>query len=197
MAPNGTSSLLDLSLCSSDLLPKISYTVEADLWDSDHFPVQFALTRPYLRPRTHYRWASIIGEVNQALLSVDTIDYDSFLSVIQTSMIKHKNSTQESNKGCPAWWSTRCTNLRHHKRFYLKVHSGMLHFRTGFATRKSLQNYEVLLKQRREVFETRSARMRGIPDFCTTFSEKYEHEFKTFLTLICVSRDLRDHFSTR
>ena len=122
MAPNGTSSLLDLSLYSADFLSKISYTVDAVLCDSDHFPVQLttALTRPYLRSRTHYRWRSIIGEVNLALLAVDNIDYESFLFVTQTAMIRHKESTHDSNRGFPAWWSTRCTNLRHLKRFYLK-----------------------------------------------------------------------------
>ena len=147
------------------------------------------LTRPYLHPRMHYRWSSIIGEVNQALLSVDTIDYDYFLSVIQRAMIKHKNSTQESNKGFSAWLSTRCTNLRYQKRFYLK----------RVQRNASLQDWICYkrLMQRREVFRTLSAKRRGIPDFCTRFSKKYKHEFKTFLTLICVSRDLRDHFSMR
>ena len=73
IAPGGTSSLIDLSLCSADLLPKISYTGEDDLWDSDHFPMQLALsvTPPDLRPRTQYRWSSINAEMNQTLLPVD------------------------------------------------------------------------------------------------------------------------------
>ena len=66
IAPGGTSSLIDLSLCSAELLPKISYTVEDDLWDNDHFPVQLtlSLTPPDLRPRSQYHCSSIITEVN-------------------------------------------------------------------------------------------------------------------------------------
>ena len=66
-------SLTGTVLCSADSLPKIFYTIENDLWDSNHFPVQLtmSLTPPHLRPKTQYRWLSIINEVNEALIPVD------------------------------------------------------------------------------------------------------------------------------
>ena len=122
IAPGGTSSLIDLSLCSADILPKITYTVEDDLWGSDHFRMQLtmSLTSPGPRPRLQHRWSSIIEDVNQALSPVDSTDYGSFLSILQTAMNNHKSRSNCSHKGFPSWWTARCSNLRHQKRFYLQ-----------------------------------------------------------------------------
>ena len=122
IAPGATSSLIYISLSLADLHPKIPYTVEDDTWHNDHFPVQLtlSLTPPDLRPRTQYHWSSTIAEMNQALFSMNKMDYSSFLSIIQTAMNNHNSRTNCSHKGFPAWWTTLCSNLRHQKSFYLK-----------------------------------------------------------------------------
>lgn len=92
VAPSGICSLIDLSLCSSDLLASTSFQVEDDTYDSDH--------RPPLQPGiTMYKWPLICREVNNTLQHLSEINYDIFYNLVLSTMNKYSFSRHSPAKG--------------------------------------------------------------------------------------------------
>ena len=122
VSPNGSSSLIDLSLCSACIFSKMSISVDEDLYESDHFPIHLAVTiHPRsLFPRLRYRWAKIIDEVNAKLFPFNNISYVDFLEVIKNAMEHNSFNFRPMSGNFPVWWSNRCNNLYLQKKFLLR-----------------------------------------------------------------------------
>lgn len=123
LAPNGTRSLLDLSLCSPDLLARTSCLVDEELYDSDHYPIHLTIDSPvsFQPPRRSYCWTKVCSEVNNAFSNLHSLDYETFSRVTQMAMSNNIRSPRPSNSGYPAWWTLRCSALLKQKKFCLKT----------------------------------------------------------------------------
>lgn len=122
VAPSGCRSLIDLSLCTDVLFPRVSYQVLDDLFDSDHLPVLISLAerKDIHEKQKYFRWTRISQEVNDRLKLCEDIKYDDFSQVVRSSMEKHYCHRQPSQRPFPPWWTVRCSNLLQQKKFLLR-----------------------------------------------------------------------------
>lgn len=123
VVPNGISSLIELSICSPNLLASSSLQVEEDLYDSDHFPINISVDfhAPLQPSPTLFNWSHISWEIYSKLQLVSGIDYESFHMTILSVVDKHRVTRSRPTKGLPAWWTTKCSNLSKQNFFYLPV----------------------------------------------------------------------------
>ncbi|GBO08670.1 hypothetical protein AVEN_13640-1 [Araneus ventricosus] len=118
-------SLLDLSICSPDLLHEIKWTVHNDTFDSDHCPVEISFNHgntkgPSVRRRIHW------GKFGKSLNSIPDMEND-----IHSIQNFKKLCNQEKNnntliqdmfsKKFPPWWSSECSYLLGQKRKFLRL----------------------------------------------------------------------------
>ena len=123
ISPGGNTSLIDLSLTSSDLAQTSSLSVLQDTFDSDHFPIAITIGNPHLgsvpsplKPR----WDKIA-----TALSLPQAETSSSLNELlaHCSCALKANSepyTPPPHRLTP-WWSPKCQNLRNKKRRFLKI----------------------------------------------------------------------------
>ncbi|GBO34829.1 putative RNA-directed DNA polymerase from transposon X-element [Araneus ventricosus] len=118
-------SLLDLSICSPDLLYEIKWTVHNDTFDSDHCPIEISFNYgntkgPSVRRRIHW------GKFGKSLNSI--LDKENNIHSIQ-SFEKLCNQEKNNNtliqdmfsKKFPPWWSSECSFLLGQKRKFLRL----------------------------------------------------------------------------
>lgn len=122
VAPSGVSSLIDLSLCSSDLFASSMFQVEDDTYDIDNFPIiiQVELWPPLLPGSTLYKWPFICWMVNDFLLHSLDLNNNSFLDLVRRAMNKHSLLSKHPAKGLLVWWSTNYSRFLQQKRYFLK-----------------------------------------------------------------------------
>ncbi|GBM87343.1 hypothetical protein AVEN_133991-1 [Araneus ventricosus] len=117
-------SLLDLSICSPDLLYEIQWAIHNDTFDSDHCPVEISFNygdtkRPSVSPNS-------LGKVWQIVNSI--LDMENDIHSIQ-SFEKLCNQEKNNNtliqdmfsKKFPPWWSSECSYLLGQKRKFLRL----------------------------------------------------------------------------
>ncbi|GFU59062.1 RNA-directed DNA polymerase from mobile element jockey [Trichonephila clavipes] len=111
---------LDLAICSPSLLPILNFSVEKDLYNSDHFPV--ILSHEYdaggktFPPRYSYsraEWAlfSQLAVISDAMVkteSVDTAVQDVTNVLIDAADLSIPKSSSHSFQRYKPWWNADC-----------------------------------------------------------------------------------------
>ncbi|GFT42958.1 putative RNA-directed DNA polymerase from transposon X-element [Trichonephila clavipes] len=111
---------LDLAICSPSLLPILNFSVEKDLYNSDHFPV--VLSHDYdaggktFPPRYSYsraEWAlfSQLAVISDAMVkteSVDTAVQDVTNVLIDAADLSIPKSSSHSFQRYKPWWNADC-----------------------------------------------------------------------------------------
>ena len=122
VASGGSLSLIDLSLCSSVLLPRVSYHVLDELFDSDHFPIQISLVgrMAMYGNQKYFNWNKISQDVNTRLHQSQCISYEGFSEIVHNSMKSYCSNKPRHQKSYPPWWTARCNNLFQQKKFLLR-----------------------------------------------------------------------------
>lgn len=159
--------VLDLVLCTADLVHLVQCTTIGDTLGSDHFPVHFSLRKQYHRKTkspslsspfnfAKAKWDIFAAHVQDCFRSELVSDYESFLKVLEEAArmaIPHKRKSSTVNY-CP-WWDESCTRLIKLRKFLIGqfLSSGS---RTSFviAKRYIALCKKHLLRKKRESFKT-------------------------------------------
>ena len=91
VAPKGSRSPIDLSLCSSVLLLRLSCQVLDDLLHSDHFPIQISLAERIAMQgnQKYFSWNKISQNVNIRLHQSQCTSYEGFSEIVHNSMMSY------------------------------------------------------------------------------------------------------------
>ena len=116
-----TSSIIDISLCSSDIFPSIEFSVSDTLHDSDHYPIFLTLstdrcinfTRPIKYDTSHANW-KLYKE--RTFINIDLSEFttaDALLDKIENTIISAADETIPKTKGVikkppVPWWNQVC-----------------------------------------------------------------------------------------
>ncbi|GBN52364.1 hypothetical protein AVEN_5166-1, partial [Araneus ventricosus] len=118
-------SLLDLSICSPDLLYEIKWTVHNDTFDSDHCPVEISFNYgntkgPSVRRRIH--WGKFGKSLNSILdMANDIHSIQSFEKLCNQEKNNNTLIQDMFSKKFPPWWSSECSYLLGQKRKFLRL----------------------------------------------------------------------------
>lgn len=99
-APNGSYSLINMSLCSLDLLVCSILCVDVDLFDRDHFPIVISVTinPPSQSCCSLYNWSLICRDVNNKFHSLTKINFNSFQTLVHSSMANYSTARPNPSK---------------------------------------------------------------------------------------------------
>ncbi|GBN42482.1 hypothetical protein AVEN_95730-1, partial [Araneus ventricosus] len=118
-------SLVDLSICSPDLLYEIKWTVHNDTFDSDHCPVELSFNYgntkgPSVRRRIH--WGKYVKSLNSILdMENDIHSIQSFERLCNQEKNNNTLIQDMFSKKFPPWWSSECSYLLGQKRKFLRL----------------------------------------------------------------------------
>ncbi|GBN59741.1 hypothetical protein AVEN_217755-1 [Araneus ventricosus] len=118
-------SLLDLPICSPDLLHEIKWTLHNDTFDSDHCPVEISFNYgntkgPSVCRRIHWRK---FGKSINSILDMEN-DIHSIQSFEKLCNQEKNNNTliqDMFSKKFPPWWSSQCSYLLGQKWKFLRL----------------------------------------------------------------------------
>ncbi|GBO01661.1 hypothetical protein AVEN_7741-1, partial [Araneus ventricosus] len=121
---NQAPSLLDLSICSAEIVNKISLEVSHDLYDSDHCPILLSLLDFGMKAkvtRKYINWAQFSERINDNLRGTDNLssieDLSQFFKVSAGS--SSYSFTRSTHQHSP-WWDVKCNYLKALKRKLLR-----------------------------------------------------------------------------
>ena len=120
----GSSSALDLSICSADILEDMRWFVEDDLNGSDHYPIiieeiereQYIPQERYLEHRANWRRfekETIMGDTDDLLQNMNVNElvehYNQHIITAANKTIPKSTRTLPRRKRVP-WWTQECSN---------------------------------------------------------------------------------------
>lgn len=117
----GTSSAIDLSLCSPDIFPDMRWTVDDDPHGSDHFPIVMEVTSAEPAPapcHVRYILKRADWETFEALTDMEDIDnelpVDDMTETLTSRIITAASASIPQSKGGTVrhnvpWWTAECT----------------------------------------------------------------------------------------
>lgn len=105
VCPNGVCSLIDLLLCSSDLLTCSSVLILAAWYDRDHFQIVISVDihSPVQPGSSLYKWSLICREDHANLQWVSDFDYETFQTLILSAMSENFVFRSRPSKCLPSW----------------------------------------------------------------------------------------------
>lgn len=117
---NNRTNLLDYSLCSPDIFPNITFEVESDPCDSDHYPIKIfvdANCNNEVRDKKIIDWNKIdeFFKIN----NIDTIT--NFEKFCKDTLTNFSSKVKIENKFRSNWWSSTCAYLLGQKRKHLRL----------------------------------------------------------------------------
>ncbi|GBM23896.1 hypothetical protein AVEN_208524-1 [Araneus ventricosus] len=117
-------SLLDLFICSADLVNMISIEISHDLYDSDHCPIFIFLCNfgmKSLQTRKYINWGQFSKKVNAHLHSQGEVSFlDEFTQIFQESANSSSYSFTRSAHTHSPWWDVKCNYLKALRRKLLR-----------------------------------------------------------------------------
>ena len=124
---HGSSTLIDLSLCSTDCFPDFACSVQENLYGSDHYPIQISTTaapvlgEPSLRFKTHKAdWnkfriltANYVKPHNLSNIDIDEAVEHFTSFIIEAAKSSIPISTNRKNDKIPIpWWNEDCEKAK-------------------------------------------------------------------------------------
>ena len=116
-----TYSTIDLSICSSDLLPSINYKINDSLCDSDHYPIILTLNndrcttfdRPQRFDTSRANWKIFEQATTTEVKSIDYVDVNDFSNKLENIIISAANlaipkTSDRMQKPSVPWWNHNC-----------------------------------------------------------------------------------------
>ncbi|GBN52055.1 hypothetical protein AVEN_20028-1 [Araneus ventricosus] len=122
----GTSapSLLDLSICSADIVNTISIEISLDLYDNDHCPIFISLSKfgtKSLITRRYINWGKFSKQINAHLLNQGEVSsLEEVTQIFQESAKSSSHSFARSAHTHSPWWDAKCNHLKPLKRKLLR-----------------------------------------------------------------------------
>lgn len=172
LLPTGYSPWLTCRYLTPDFLASVTFQVEEDLYDSDHFPIVTSvdLHSPLQPGPTLFNWPLICREINSNLQLVSGIDYESFHKMVLCAMTNHSVIRSRPSKCLPAWWTTSYSNLYKQKESYLKRARLLVSSEYWLKYKRTSAKLRRLLSTLSSVTRTLCAAMRKTLAFCIRFS---------------------------
>lgn len=118
----GTSSAIDLSICSADLMEEFSWRTESDLHGSDHYPIilkplQGEPARRERRPIFRkadwktFRALTAMDELDEVMTTDELVEHFTHVVTVATSVsIPHSEGNPKRN--CVPWWTDECARMK-------------------------------------------------------------------------------------
>ena len=116
-----TYSTIDLSICSSDLLPSINYKINDSLCDSDHYSIILTLNsdrctnfdRPQRFDTSRANWKIFEQATTTEVQSIDYVDVNDFSNKLENIIISAANlaiqkTSDRMQKRSVPWWNHNC-----------------------------------------------------------------------------------------
>ncbi|GBN08225.1 RNA-directed DNA polymerase from mobile element jockey [Araneus ventricosus] len=117
-------SLLDLSICPSDIVNKSSIEISHDLYNSDHCPIFISLSNfgtMSLLTRKYINWGQFSKKINANLLNQGEVSsLDAVTQIFQESANSSSYSFTRSAHTHSSWWDVKCNHLKALKRKLLR-----------------------------------------------------------------------------
>lgn len=124
-----SSSLIDLSIASSDFYSSLSYKVSLDTYNSDHAPIQiffndFTSRSSHIKKFTN--WTLYERNVNTALGSCSENSINALQAICQRTLKLSVANCVIPDKKYPVWWTSKCSYLQALKRKHLRLAKTLL-----------------------------------------------------------------------
>ncbi|GBL75210.1 RNA-directed DNA polymerase from mobile element jockey [Araneus ventricosus] len=117
-------SLLDLTICSADIVNNISLEVSHDMYDSDHCPILLSLYNFGIKSkvtRKFINWGQFSERVNENLRKTDIISsIEDLTHIFKVSAGSSSYSFTRSAHQHSLWWDVKCNYLKPLKRKLLR-----------------------------------------------------------------------------
>ncbi|GBN51605.1 hypothetical protein AVEN_269114-1 [Araneus ventricosus] len=117
-------SLLDLSICSADIVNTTSIEISHNLYDSDHCPIFISLSKfgtKSLLTRKYINWGKFSKQINAHLLNQGEVSYlEEVTQIFQESAKSSSYSFTRFAHTHSPWWDVKCSHLKALKRKLLR-----------------------------------------------------------------------------
>ncbi|GBL91552.1 hypothetical protein AVEN_23615-1 [Araneus ventricosus] len=117
-------SLLDLTICSADIVNNISLEVSHDMYDSDHCPILLSLCNSGIKSKVTRKcinWGQFSERVNENLRMTDIISsIEDLTHIFKVSSGSSSYSFTRSAHQHSPWWDVKCNYLKALKRKLLR-----------------------------------------------------------------------------
>lgn len=119
IGPEGSMSAIDLTVCTSDILPNLIWSTHTDLFGSDHFPIYITNRQSRTKQKITVKilnWDTFARNIGNSCININSAD--DLNETYQRAVTESTSTVEVPPKRAP-WWNMKCSFLRAKARRHL------------------------------------------------------------------------------